>query len=113
MKKLFVNDPFARVYEIFRQLYPDKDCCCFWTDALDDAYGVTLFSDNSRMPPKVFVSVDLPVKNAVEILAHELAHVAVGLDAGHGEAWENAFEAIHRTYCRTTSKEECSSYEVG
>lgn len=99
MGKLFVNDPFVRVYEVFRKLYPDKDCCCFWTDDLEEAYGVTLFPDNPRMSPEIFISADLPVKHAVEILAHELAHVAVGADADHSEAWENAFEAIHRAYC--------------
>lgn len=106
MEKLFVNDPFVRVYEAFRKLYPDNDCFCFWTDDLEDAHGVTLFSDNPRMSPEIFISADLPVKHAVEILAHELAHVAVGADADHGEVWENAFEAIHQEYCRATGKGE-------
>ena len=106
MEKMFVNDPFVRVYEVFRQLYPDKDCRCFWTDDLEDAYGVTQFYDDSRSIPEIFISTDLPVKHAVEILAHELAHVAVGADADHGESWENAFEAIHREYCRATGMEE-------
>lgn len=108
MKKLFVNDPFMMVYETFRKLYPDKDCRCFWTDNLEDAYGATLFPDNSQMLPEVYISADLPVKHAVEILAHELAHVAVGADADHGEAWESAFGVIHREYCSINSEEEAT-----
>lgn len=84
MEKLFVNDPFVRVYEAFKKLYPDNDCFCFWTDDLEDAHGVTLFSDNPRMSPEIFISAD----------------------ADHGEVWENAFEAIHQEYCRATGKGE-------
>lgn len=98
MKKLFVNDPFVGVYQAFRRLYPDKDCCCFWCENLKDGHGVTLFPDNPRLLPEVFISADLPVKHAVEILAHELAHVAVGADADHGETWQSAFDAIHEEY---------------
>lgn len=64
MEKLFVNDPFVRVYEVFRQFYPDNP--------------------NPRFLPEVFVSADLPVKHTVEILAHGLAHVAVGAQSGNG-----------------------------
>lgn len=42
----------------------------------------------------------LEVNNAVEIFAHELAHVAVGVDHEHDDAWEDAFEAIFQEYNR-------------
>jgi hypothetical protein len=43
------------------------------------------------------------VNNAVEILAHELAHVVAGFEEGkddHGPAWETAFESIKQEYGR-------------
>lgn len=107
MSKVFANDPFARVAKYFHLLYPDKKYHCFWTENNieaedgETAYGMTVFpgegSDESAAP-EILISAELPVKHAVEVLAHELAHVAAGQEAGHEEVWEKAFEAIHRAY---------------
>jgi len=107
VKPVFANDPFARVAKCFHLLYPEKKYFCFWTENTIEAaeggtaYGATVFpgegSDESAAP-EIFISVELPVKHAVEVLAHELAHVAVGHSEGHGEAWERAFERIHKAY---------------
>lgn len=99
----FINDPFAMVYEAFKNLYPEKDCSCYF-DAFDKneegdtVYGETLFADDGTMT--VGVDVTLNLANAVEIFAHELAHVAVGSDVDHGEEWERAFDAIFQEYNR-------------
>lgn len=42
----------------------------------------------------------LYVMDAISALAHELAHVAVGYEAGHDESWEAAYEAIRVEYDR-------------
>ena len=45
----------------------------------------------------------ISVNNAVEILAHELAHVVAGFEEGkddHGPEWEAAFESIKQEYGR-------------
>lgn len=107
MSKVFANDPFARVTKYFHLLYPDKKYHCFWTENNieaedgETAYGMTAFpcegSDESAVP-EILISAELPVKHAVEVFAHELAHVAVGVEEGHGEAWERAFERIHNAY---------------
>lgn len=34
----------------------------------------------------------------IEVLAHELAHVAVGPGCGHGESWEAEFSAINEMF---------------
>lgn len=108
MKKVFVNDPFARVRDVFERLYPGKKFFCFLAEGLtdesgEDVCGMTVFpgegSDESAAPT-VYISVDLPIKHAVEILAHELAHVAAGSAEGHGEAWEFAFGYIHQEYLK-------------
>lgn len=98
----FVNDPFARVFVAFEELYPGVECVVSWTESLTDekgepVYGLTTFPDDGGVP-WVVISADLSVYDAIEILAHELAHVVAGHDAGHGEAWETAFSAIHEKY---------------
>lgn len=99
----FSNDPFALVWTAFKNLYPGKDCEC-WFDAVDDPkdvdghYGWTEWNDDGTIT--IAVDIGLALKDAVEIFAHELAHVAAGSDAEHGEAWENAFDAIHAEYDR-------------
>jgi len=101
---VFVNDPFEMIFEVFRELHPEKGCRIFWTDELkadngEDVCGVTIFPDDGSRPC-VYVNANVPVCHATEILAHELAHVAVGIEDEHGAAWEQAFEAIHAAYCK-------------
>ena len=98
METPFVNDPFALVYQAFRNLYPEKECEVFWETRIRDSesgektYGLTDFGDDGSAA--VFVDSDLKVTDAVEILAHELAHVGVGIEHDHDEVWEAAFNAI-------------------
>ena len=99
----FENDMFSLVYQAFRYLYPDTECQCQWLPEIKQedgspAYGVTTFSDDGHV--FVEVSASLSVGDAVEVFAHELAHVAVGEAGGHGEEWDKAFNAIFREYAR-------------
>ena len=97
---VFKNDPFECIWTAFNNLYPDKDCECYLTEDIpDECYGCTDFpSDGST--PIVWVSGSLSVLNASEILAHELAHVAVSPNAVHGDEWRKAFDNIHAEYDR-------------
>ena len=104
MESPFVNDMFSLVWIAFKNLYPDKDCKCQWVPELekdDDGeqpIGVTTFADDGNI--YVDIVATLPVADAVEIFAHELAHVAVGEYENHGEAWEEAFDKIHAEFDR-------------
>lgn len=104
LKTPFQNDVFAIVWIAFKNLYPDKNCVCYWETEIRESedgrkpYGLTDFGDDGIVT--VFVSADLGVRDAAEILAHELAHVAVGVDVDHGQEWEDAFCAIHEEYNR-------------
>ena len=107
MKNPFLNDPFAMVWQAFQNLYPDKNCDVYWDPNMQpDAAGksvdgVTVFNDDGKV--LVFVDAMISVNNAVEILAHELAHVVAGFEEGkddHGPAWETAFESIKQEYGR-------------
>ena len=97
----FGNDPFADVWGAFRQLWPEADCYAMWDGDLRDedgrkVYGMTIFEEGEK--PMVMVDACLQVWDAIEVLAHELAHVAVGEGKGHGPAWVNAFNALHARY---------------
>lgn len=100
----FKNDPFALVWKAFENLYPGKKFEAYWDSMIRDeedgapVFGLTDFADDGTI--SVFVKPDLEVNNAVEIFAHELAHVAVGAEHDHDEAWEAAFDAIFQEYNR-------------
>lgn len=104
MKSPFENDAFAIVYQAFKNLYPEKECVIWWQsgemkDEEGNGYvGLTTFADDGEII--VEVSINMFVGDAVETLAHELAHVAVGASEEHGEEWEKAFDAIHNEYDR-------------
>ena len=101
MMNPFMNDPFAMVYDAFKRLYPDRDCECYF-DVIEEnergekVFGETLYFDDGRIT--IGVDVRLCLADAVEIFAHELAHVAAGSEAEHNEEWEKAFDAIHQKY---------------
>lgn len=101
----FINDAFSMVWLAFKNLYPDKDCKCFWEPNIRDdedgneCYGLTDF-DEETGEVFVFVKPSLKMVDAIEILAHELAHVAVGVEHDHDEEWEKAFEGIFNEYNR-------------
>lgn len=99
----FRNDPFSMVYQAFQNLYPGKECECYFEPDLkaddgDKAYGLTNFCDDGEI--LIFVDPNVDIENATEIFAHELAHVAVGYDAEHGPEWDAAFDAILNEYNR-------------
>ena len=89
-------------------MYPDKDCEIYWEPQIRDeedgkpVYGLTDFADDGSVA--VFVKPSLEVANAVEILAHELAHVAVGVEHDHDEVWQEAFDKIFEEYNRIGSQ---------
>ena len=118
METPFYNDMCSIVWKAFQNLYPDKQVTCEWTpviDATDDGktvYGITHELDGDD---EYFVQVvtTIPVEDATEILAHELAHAAVGLDHDHDAEWEKAFDAIFDEYNRIVSSEFIDDqYEV-
>ena len=101
MESPFKNDPLSMIYQAFKQLYPNKPCEIWWDPTLPDfgggEYGVTLFPDDGK-PPHVFLFSCYRIDQQTEILAHELAHVAVGPKHEHDEVWNVAFEAIFLEY---------------
>lgn len=68
-----------------------------------EGHGYTFFPDDGS-DPEVVVFSENDTNVQAEILAHELAHVAVGLEHGHDQVWEDAFEAIRTEYCRLSDE---------
>lgn len=100
---IFENSPFELIDKAFKYLYPGKEYkACIEPDITDGqgekAYGITIFYKDDI--PIVAISAELTIKDAAEVFAHELAHVAAGEGVGHGEEWEEAFENIHKEYQR-------------
>lgn len=115
MNTPFKNDPFAITWIAFKNLFPDKDCECWFdtdmkADDEDKAYGLTNFCDDGTVV--VTVDSEVTLENATEILAHELAHVAVGYDHGHDDVWDEAFGKILEEYDRI-GKEIVSKSDAG
>lgn len=104
MKTPFKNDIFALIWQAFKNLYPDKECECFWEPNIRDdkdgneAFGMTDFAGDGTVT--VFVRTSLSISDAATIFAHELAHVAVGFEHGHNEVWKKAFDDIFDEYNR-------------
>lgn len=102
----FGNDPFALVAKAFKSLYPDKAYIAYWepniygdeSEEMPKPCGLTDFGEDGTVA--VFVDPGIPVTHAVEIFAHELAHVAVGISHDHDKEWEAAFDAIFVEYNR-------------
>lgn len=103
-KHPFKIDPFAVVYTAFRNMFPECDCEISWNAEIKDEKGETCCGVTRFEPgkiPVVAINPELPVYDAVEVLAHELAHVANGPEnMQHGPDWKKAFAAIHREYER-------------
>ena len=94
-------NPFDLIIEITKELWPDLDCDIYFADVGefdgDKAYGVTCFNDSGTA--EIAINPRTPIEGAVEILAHELAHVVAGEAVeAHGEEWQSAFELINEKY---------------
>lgn len=114
MTNPFKNDPFIVVHQAFSNLYHGKGYECQWHEDLrslegEKVLGLTNFCDNTI--PQVYVSTELSVSDSVEVYAHELAHVAVGIDHEHDDEWETAFEAIYQEYNRLILSEDNIKHE--
>lgn len=95
-------DPMREVIGCFERLYPDMSAKLGFAAGLHEqegAWGATTFPDDGSTP-EIVLDISLPLEHALEILSHELAHVAAGPEAEHGPAWEAAFDALHAEYCR-------------
>lgn len=104
----FKNSPFEILEQAFKELYPDKKYTAYLSPGLQDEDGEEVFgyTDFGAEEPIVMIDAGLGAIEATEISAHELAHVAAGKEAGHGEEWEKAFDAIYDRYHEILKQKE-------
>lgn len=91
-----INNPIDMLLEVMDEHYPQVKADIYFgeqeTDGID-RLGVTIFPDDGGRPV-IEVNPHIPLAHVAEIIAHELAHVIAGIEAGHGEKWEAEFENI-------------------
>lgn len=99
-------NPFTVAIECAEALWPDLDCDIVFAESIEnedgskhECFGMTEFHDDGERPT-VVVLATMPLQGVVEVLCHELAHVATPHDEDHGEVWQAAFDAIHKEYVR-------------
>jgi len=100
MKNRFriVFDPFKLVLDVAHDLFPGFRADIFFGAESKKGYGTTNFSEGEV--PHITISATVPFGAAPEILAHEIAHVVVGIEAGHGKKWDWVFARIQREYMK-------------
>ena len=95
MVKMSFN-PFQVILDVFNEQYPGFDCQVNFVSNLYDkegAYGVAEMLDDGGWI--VAIDVETPIDGAIEVLAHELAHVAAGPSDNHGKKWNRIFTKIN------------------
>lgn len=109
IKTPFENDMLSIVKQAFDNLYPGKTVEIWWNLAIPQpkkgrVCGITSFCETPSGEGIVLIDIDptLRVVDSVEVLAHELAHVAAGEQEGHGDKWAAAYDAIKAEYDRIT-----------
>jgi len=110
--KVFDNDPFQFVAEVVQEMFPDMPWpLCQWCSDID-ALGDVLIPDDGTLPIVVTINASLSVNNAIEIFAHELAHVACEhLGLPHPSNQEDHLADESGQYWAKIFDEICYKYE--
>lgn len=95
------NDPIRPAILAAEELYPDLSLEIVLVQGLVEigGFAATAYPDGGGSPI-IEVDAALPLYALPMTLTHELAHAAVGPEEGHGKAWEAAYLALLRAYCR-------------
>lgn len=96
------NDPFNRLIKLAQKSLSESDNVRIQFDpelSIDGGppFGTTI-QEQGTCNYIINVAATLPVIAAVEILAHELAHVLAGLDNEHNEIWEAIFSELQAEF---------------
>ena len=98
-----INNPIDILFSVFEKEYPNeaKKINKIVFGKVDKGFGATIFNDDGIdivISPTLRKGKDITFTVATELLAHELAHVIAGYEAGHGELWEKHFERLFELY---------------
>lgn len=92
------NDPFKVVFKAFNEMYPDKVAFVQFDQSLDmskNEFGYCDFNGGGVTNAIIIgINPKVTIEDSIELLCHELAHLAVGFEANHNEVWDNAFTKL-------------------
>ncbi|NMB10548.1 MAG: hypothetical protein GX982_07650 [Tissierellia bacterium] len=90
-----INDPIKYVLKAIKELYPGYRAEVIYLTDYDGEEGpaYTVFDDD-RDCPLVVIDASTPFHCVPGLLIHEIAHVVVGIEGGHGKKWEKVNIAL-------------------
>jgi len=99
-------DPMSILLNAFSNLFGEYNVVIQYNPKIKRRFfrgywGETFFPDDGGIPI-ISLSTHLKIEHTIEILAHELAHVAAGINAGHDIVWEDCFNRLHLEHNRIT-----------
>lgn len=98
------NNPIDVLLEIFEENYPNESKQInqiMFADFKGKNLAVTQFYENAMADIYIkahrgIFKKPMALEQITELLAHELAHIIVGIENEHNDKWENAFEDLHK-----------------
>ena len=94
------DNPVNLVIEVVNELYPgiEADITLIGDEDVEGCCGCAIFDVGTK--PCIGIKYYLSIIDSVGTLAHECAHIIVGIDEGHNENWEMVYRNILKEYNR-------------
>ena len=91
-------DPIRVLLTIFEERYPEKQAQLDFVTGINkkEFLGDTCFGEDGKIYIQVCIEQTMP--QLVDIVAHELAHVAAGKTAGHGAKFQEVYNYLNTEF---------------
>lgn len=92
MQMIKYSDPVTELLKIFEKRYPDKNATLVLAGDAEKRgnLGETYFGDDGKVFIQINIEQTLP--QILDIVAHELAHLAAGPEEDHGDKWQGIYD---------------------
>jgi hypothetical protein len=86
----------AEVLAVFRQIHGDVPFTLQFVAevAISPNASFNGVCDFNQTPPEISIRTGLGETELLDVLFHELAHLVCGMDAGHGQSWEDCHNEL-------------------
>jgi hypothetical protein len=104
VSRMQFHNPLNDLFKIVEKLYGKQKCKVQFDPSIGfndkPPFGTTVFPDDGS-EPIISISAHITICQALDIFAHELAHVVMGKNAEeHGKEWKECFKNIRKAYCK-------------
>ena len=107
------NNPIDKILDVFEKNYEETARRIakiqFVYKIGHHIYGECVFNDDGTIQINIAIigkrNRPIGVEDITELLAHELAHAICGIEAEHGQVWEDTFERLRQLYIEEAQKE--------